>query len=545
MNPDADQAPSTVSRRDFLTAAAAGTAATALGAAAMTAGGGEASAEGSMVQRPNIILFITDQERKPMHWPKGWAARNLPNRQRLVDHGLSFENAFCAAAMCSPSRATFFTGKYPAEHGVTRTLTEGGTLSPSEPQLPLDEQNMAKILRAAGYRVHYRGKWHMSKAPNGALPRPVDIKKYGFDGWYAPDFGGDTKPSNFGGGCADHDGSVTSQAVNFLKNETGSAAQPFALIISLANPHDILSYPRTWNQREGNCDNYASKAPAAFRQGISLPASYSENLLTNFKPSAQVQSKVLLAGGLGPLPTPQGATDYVNFYAYLHKVVDQHLGTVLDTLDEKPAVRDRTVIVRISDHGEMGMAHGGLRQKIFNAYDETLRVPLIISNPVMFPRGATTTAMASLVDLMPTFATLAQVPDRARWTFRGTDLTPVIADAVARPGSPTAEVQDSVVFTFDDENVATPDGQNIVREPNHIRAIRDKRWKYAVYFDPDGGSRPQRELYDLSKDPHELINLADPGNPRAYQPKQVARMDQKLHAAMARTHTAPRAGVLR
>ncbi len=551
MTPGPDDAEShpTVSRRDFLALAAAGAGATAVGAVTGGAGIGAAApppgSPGTMVHRPNIVLFITDQERKPMHWPKGWAERNLPNRARLVENGLVFENAFCAAAMCSPSRATFFTGKYPAEHGVTHTLTEGGTLSPSEPTLHVDEQNMAKLLRSAGYRVHYRGKWHMSKAPDGRGPRPVDIARYGFDGWRSPDFGGDTSPANFGGGCADHDGSVTTQAVDFLSREKADAAQPFALIVSLANPHDILSFPQTWNQREGACDNYASKAPGAFRQGIALPASYPENLLTNHKPTAQVQSQLLLAGGLGLLPTPQSAADYANFYAYLHKVVDNHLGTVLDTLDRNPAVRDRTLIVRISDHGEMGMSHGGLRQKIFNAYDETLRVPLIVSNPVMFPSGTRTEAMASLVDLMPTFATLAGVPDRHTWTFRGTDLTPVIADAVARPGAPRAEVQDSVVFTFDDENVATPNGQGIVREPNHLRAVRTKRWKYAVYFDPHGAARPQRELYDLLADPHEVNNLADPRNAGSYRPDQVARMDRELRAAMARTRTAPPARVMR
>lgn len=116
-----------------------------------------------------------------MHWPAGWADRNLHNRRRLMDHGISFENAFCAAAMCSPSRSTFFTGKYPAEHGVTSTLTEGGTVSPSEPTLKTSEQNMAKVLLSAGYRVHYRGKWHMSKGADGGGPSSDDIARYGFE----------------------------------------------------------------------------------------------------------------------------------------------------------------------------------------------------------------------------------------------------------------------------------------------------------------------------------------------------------------------------
>ena len=183
--PASEQPGLPVTRRGFLSmAAGAGAMALgwAVGGTGTTAAAPGQPRSGSMLRRPNIVLFITDQERKPMHWPTGWAARNLPNRQRLVDHGLTFENAFCAAAMCSPSRSTFFTGKYPAEHGVTRTLTEGGTLSPTEPTLPVDEQNMAKLLRSAGYRVHYRGKWHMSKSPDGHGPRPSDIARYGFAG---------------------------------------------------------------------------------------------------------------------------------------------------------------------------------------------------------------------------------------------------------------------------------------------------------------------------------------------------------------------------
>lgn len=430
---------STVARRTVLAGLGAAAAGLAFGAATRTAApaAGDGTSAGSMPYRPNIVLFITDQERKPMHWPAGWAARNLPNRQRLVDHGLSFENAFCAAAMCSPSRSTFFTGKYPAEHGVTSTLTEGGTVSPTERTLPVTEQNMATILKAAGYRVEYRGKWHMSKGADGGSPDADDLAEYGFGGWRGPDFGGDTKPSNFGGGCADHDGRVTAQAVDFLRTDAREDG-PFALIVSLANPHDILSFPKSWNQHIGNCDNYASAAPKAFRQGIDLPPSYRENLLLGHKPTAQVQSQLLLAGALGVLPTERDARDYANFYAYLHKVVDERLGQVLDALEEDADLHRNTVVVRISDHGEMGLSHGGLRQKTFNAYEETLRVPLIVSNPTMFPRGVTTTALASLVDLMPTFASLADVPDRSQFTFRGTDLTPVIRDAVARPAHPTA-----------------------------------------------------------------------------------------------------------
>ena len=74
---------------------------------------------------PNLLLVITDQQRRPRHWPDdpGWLAQLMPNEAALAQTGLTFTNAFCNTAMCSPSRATLFSGRYPAEHGVELTLT--------------------------------------------------------------------------------------------------------------------------------------------------------------------------------------------------------------------------------------------------------------------------------------------------------------------------------------------------------------------------------------------------------------------------------------
>ncbi len=483
-------------------------------------------------QKPNIVVIITDQERRPMYWPQGWAEQNLPNGKRIADHGLSFDQAVCNTAMCSPSRSTFFTGLYPAQHGVTRTLTEGGTVSPTEPQLQVSEQNMAKLLASAGYNVQYRGKWHLSKGVEGGDPTSADVAGFGFEGWIPPDAGQDTNPDHFGGGCADHDRRVAEEAVEFLSGPAVASGQPWALIVSFVNPHDVLAYPQTWNAMNGTCDNYGSDAPGAFEQGIDLPPTFDEILALNHKPTAQVQSELLLAAGLGPLLGPDQARNYINFYAYMHKVVDEHIGSVLDAIEATPQMLDDTVIVRMSDHGEMGMSHGGLRQKVFNAYEETLRVPLVISNPLLFPEPVRTDALASLIDVMPTLATLAQAPARQSWNFLGTDLTPVIVDAAAYPQSPSAQVQDTILFTYDDQNCATPDGQNIVTQPNHIRCIRESRWKYTMYFDPAGVAAPQYELYDLQADPLELNNLANPLNIGSYRPDLAAEMNAKLFAVM-------------
>src|SRR5699024_4243417 len=142
-----------VDRRKFLGASglllAAGAASIQFGSSAIpgTTPSASAAVGGDRVRRrPNIVLIVTDQERRPMHWPQGWAAANLPNRQRLADSGLSFNFNSCNSTMCSPSRSTMFTGVYPAQHGVTRTLTTDGTMSDSEPVLSPTTPNMANLL---------------------------------------------------------------------------------------------------------------------------------------------------------------------------------------------------------------------------------------------------------------------------------------------------------------------------------------------------------------------------------------------------------------
>ncbi|HOW64937.1 MAG TPA: sulfatase-like hydrolase/transferase [Candidatus Paceibacterota bacterium] len=116
--------------------------------------------------RPNLLILITDQERFPQHWPEGWADRNLLNRKRLERHGLTFTRAYCNAAMCSPSRATLFTGLYDPQHGVLEVLETGSatnTYPYGQMTLRTGLMNMAKMLENAGYDVQFRGKWHMSR----------------------------------------------------------------------------------------------------------------------------------------------------------------------------------------------------------------------------------------------------------------------------------------------------------------------------------------------------------------------------------------------
>ena len=195
------------------------------------------------------------------------------------------------------------------------------------------------------------------------------------------------------------------------------------------------------------------------------------------------------------------------------------------------------MIVRTSDHGELGLSHGGLRQKMFNAYEESIRVPLVVSNPMLFPEARESDALVSLVDLVPTFLGLAgAAPSPGR--FDGHDLGPLLRGE-------TDQLREAVLFTYDDHQAATA-FQEAPGQPNRIRCVRDRRWKYAVYLDPTGGVAPEYELYDLETDPDEAVNLADKrtgrgrtaeaergAHPHARAARAVVHRDQHAHAGTA------------
>ena len=253
------------------------------------------TASNELPQHPNLVLIISDQERATQHFPPGWEQENLPNLIRLKQNGMTFNRAFCNACMCSPSRSTLFTGTYVAQHQVTDTLTWDGLYSSTETVLDPTQPNMATCSGTPAIKVHYRGKWHLSKGGTGeASLYGADVAIYGFQGWLPPDSGEDAKTVNFGGGYADHDARYVEEAVAFLKH--ADQRQPFCLILSLVNPHDVLSYPRTYTM---------AIRTRIWKGPIELPPTWDEDLQANHKPTAQSQLLVSAAAGLGLLPTPR------------------------------------------------------------------------------------------------------------------------------------------------------------------------------------------------------------------------------------------------
>ena len=329
--------------------------------------------------------------------------------QKLLKNGLAFNRAHCNSCTCSPSRVTLFTGVYPAHHRVTQVLGFDDTTSDLQMMqqiLASNYQNMGKMMESAGYQVAYKGKWHLTKPTvylnntdrqpdedeqiNQLYWTPADVphiaEHYRFNDWNYPDAGDDMEMFNLGGGDINNDGrfvdgkgqsawygdkipeterieASTLEYLNTYRETHGE--QPFFLVVSLVNPHDVLAYPGTGTtavdgvplyQAGGYSDSDFDQIP------VFLPETVNECLET--KPTVQRVWKAL-SQATGPINDEETATKYVQFYAYLTSLVDKEINRVLCALDDNKFTDD-TLIVRISDHGDMAMSHGMQRQKMYN-----------------------------------------------------------------------------------------------------------------------------------------------------------------------------------
>ena len=471
----------------------------------------------SQVEPPkNVIVFIRDQVKPEDLWlPRDWAKDNLPNQQWLKDNGLSFTNACTNTAMCTAARATFFTSKFPAQHEVGLVLSDiKNPILDAQAQLSPDLPNLATVLKGQGYDVSFIGKAHLSKTftRNDGEIVYQDLKAYGFDDWQAPDAGQDMEIQNAGGGYADHDGAYTQQAVDWITNRAASGStKPFCLVVSLINPHDVLSYPKTYKDF-GYDDSWL--------QGDikDLPPTVNEILRENYKPFVQTQWSILQSIAQ-PMKTDQEKLEYLNFYGNLLKDVDGKMGQILGALgktdnpDDYSELLKDTLIVSTADHGEMGLSHGGLVQKMEVAYDEALKVPMVWSNPEYFKGAQTTDALVSHVDFLPTLANFLGFDSSyiKSQDLRGVDYSKILNHAHIRKNMSRApEAQSSVFFTFDDiysgQDPRLSINGNYVHglfpAANRIQALRTKDFKYARYYSGDKAYTPvnwQGEFYDLRK----------------------------------------------
>ncbi len=173
---------------------------------------------------------------------------------------------------------------------------------------------------------------------------------------------------------------------------------------------------------------------------IEPPPTVGEDLST--KPTVQRQF-LRLFNASGPIPTRKMKRNYLNFYANLMKASDAYLVKLLDTLD-RTGMLENTLVIATADHGEMGTSHGGMRQKNFNFYEESTRVPLVYSNPRLFKKPLRSDSIVSHVDFLPTLASLIGAPAEARDDWQGIDYSDQIL------GGSSKTPQNYTVFTYDD-----------------------------------------------------------------------------------------------
>lgn len=499
----------------------------------------------------NLIIFIRDQVKPTDLWfPKNWAEENLPTQRWLQDNGLSFSNSFTSTSMCSVSRSTFFTSKYPAQHQADLILSDiENPVLDSQIQLNPDLPNLGNILSSQGYDVAFFGKYHLSKTVtlnNGETlyQNPGD---YGFQAWQGPDAGQDMAAEHAGLGPDRNDPRFIDEATTWLDDRLDSGNnKPYVMVVSLVNPHDVLAYPDSMEAFDYS--NAWLKGDIA-----TLPPTFDEDKDKNYKPKVQTEW-TLAQSGAGQLFNEKQALNYLNFYGNLLKVADSQIGEVVSLLREKGRKKDlkNTMFVSTSDHGEMAMSHGRMTQKMFSAYEEAIKVPLIWSNPSYFKGGQSTDALVSTVDFLPTalnyLGVNSDVIDNA--DLRGVDYSSILTKAHQsdRKNLNNVDVQDSILYTYDDiyagQNPRVSAGNNYVHgllpSNNRLQALRSKDFKYVRYFSGDRAYNPKNwegEFYDLRPgggDYYPKYDASGVLNPFYPAPLEMKNLDPKAEAKRER-----------
>lgn len=535
--------------------------------------------------------------------PGNTYAQFFPGLLRLRQNAVVLKKHYTASAASVPSRSCIMTGQYPAVTGVDHT--DG--LFKSADDVPfldsLGAPTLGDWFRTAGYSTHYFGKWHVSEA------KPPDyLEPWGFSDWessYPEPHGGTS--SNLG---VFRDVVFTENIVDFLnKAATDTSGVPWFTVASIVNPHDVSSWPINWQVPGGGgvvgWDGYPPPPsipgqgdksrydtcwtiingdsvqrifqvdlnPDGFPQANSfLPPTFTESL--GNKPWCQ--QDYMLKWGLAwgantdytfiqqgvPVRSPhpfqlQGANDsawslsYIQFYHYCEYLADLRIRKILQALDSG-GLTANTIVVFLSDHGDMTTAHGGMIQKWHNAYEESVRVPMIISSPLVNSNSQVMREISeptSSIDLAPTLLALAGYKEKelrtkmagshaAAGTFPGADLSAYIKGSATGPViGPDGNPRNGVLFVGNDMitelgtinpgtqkkgaynlflkrvdstiNIGYSIDTGTVRQPNNMRAFCTGDWKIVKYVDPKGVEKDQWELYCLTYDPVELINLDD------------------------------------
>jgi arylsulfatase A-like enzyme len=438
---------------------------------------------------PNILVIMVDQMRTPV-WPRTVPLEQaMPNLARIRDGGVSFDNQYTAANDCSPARSTLVTGLYTHQTGCL--ITGGSTLDPGFP-------TWGSMLREHGYQTYWYGKWHLTRHDGHWHPRPgrAALARYGFSGGTYP------SPDGGPGQGLRKDPQIAGQFERWL--DRSGADGPWCTTVSFVDPHDIAWWYAYTQRVPGEAD------PAAVSHGLAPNFETPEELEQRNKPSLQRSLQDTAAASFGPVPFEgEQAIDiwlpFMDLYVHLQRQVDREIGRVLDSLQRHRAIAENTVVVFTSDHGEYGSSHG-LRGKGASAYDEALRVPLIVNDP----RGELTSHAAaerrqltSSVDVAPLLLTIGtgsnawREQDRYAHLARRLDVAAILRDPQARGRPYVMHATDEIVTEFAVERYA-------YNAPRHVIAARTEHAKIATYSHWDERSTAilsaaqEHEMYDYT-----------------------------------------------
>lgn len=430
-------------RREFL-----------LGATALTQLRGQAAG------RPNILVIMADDLAAWMCGCYGNKEIRTPNIDALARSGIRFANGFTATPICSASRATFFTGRLPRQHGIHDFLTPNPIENPPQGQKDpppsfSKEIMISDVLAASGYSCGYAGKWHM-----GSDEKPG----HGYSYTYTMTGGSRsyTDPTMYvNGERVEEKGYltdlITQRAGEFLNQQ--QPGKPFFLTVSYLNPHTPYEgHPQKYYDMYArtNFDSFGTE-PAA--------------------PNA-LREKNMLSDTLGNIRRAAAATTSL----------DDQIPVLLRKLQERK-LYDNTLVMFVGDNGYLLGRHGlwskGLASDPINMYEEVVKVPFILSWPGKIPTDAMAPELVSFYDVMPSLCSAAGVAVPPGRNLTGRNFMPI----AKRDPLPKGERWRNLVFA-------------------HFRnteMARDNRFKLVLR---NQGKGPN-ELYDLSTDPREKANLHD------------------------------------
>lgn len=462
-------------------------------------------------QRKNVVFILTDQQRMDSIGAYGAELANTPTLDRLGQRGVRFSQAYTPCTVCSPARASFFSGVYPHQHNVTRN---SGVFR-------LDLPNLAKALIGAGYRLGYTGKWHIDDTYG-----PTHF------GFHANDWLGYSHPAggiymrSFARSCkypvnhyleylkeqglalpaleetvyfpanenfeiyarqtglveASFEHYVADEAIDLITRSTkrqGSDDQPFFVWANFWGPHDPYILP----------EPFFSMFTA---DDVTLSPSMAENWES--KPWIQKMMSTHYWGieGMDQRIWREAVAKYAGYCAFL----DWETGRILDRLKELGILED-TIIVYSSDHGSM-VGHHKLIDKGPYPYDDIQRIPLIVAGPDI-SKGRVCDEFVYLHDLTLTILEWAGVEPFP--CSNAQSLVPLLT------GVKSEQPRDDVYMTRHHHPF-----------PYEQRWVRTRRFKYAF-----NGSDID-ELYDLGADPDELVNLIDDPTYAGVKAEMIERM---------------------